>query len=599
MSSHPTNINTPTINVPNNKSKKPTKTKSKKPTVTTNILPTKPTSQPTRKSTRNKNKPARYRVNQVTTRKKKKNHSFDNPTLEQAKKRADWPKWEEAIKEELQQMQDEKVYQLIQKKDLKSHHNVIHSMYVLQIKRDKVTGAIDKYKARLVALGNKQKENSYKDVKSNTVKSNTVKLLLSIQAHTNAHAMVLDVKGAYLKSKINKRLKEHLVICLPNGQYAILDKYLYGLKQSGLQWQNNITNFLLKNDFTPTSDPLLFQKKFQNEDFLITSIHVDDFYCISNKRTHLDDFYNIMLQKYDNITVKHGNNLQYLGLSIVKNSSDNTIHVSQPAYIEKILQECNMDLKSPCSTPMSSTADISEHNDKSDSKSNDPVDKLEYMRLVGMINYLAIYTRPDLLYSLSIVSQASNNPTQRDLLRVKRIFRYILQTKDKHLIFTQSTTMDVLCYVDASHNSYKNGRAHYGFAFMFGEGNAVFCVKSTKLKIVTLSSTESEYMALAFALREGIFIVRLLKELGFYNNKPIKFFQDNQPVIDMLTADQLNHETTKHINPKFHFTKEYLKKGIIDIIKIDTTLNIADIFTKALAKRQFKFLSEQLLNHYN
>ena len=95
---------------------------------------------------------------------------------------------------------------------------------------------------------------------------------------------------------------------------------------------------------------------------------------------------------------------------------------------------------------MSSTNDISNcnNNSKNTDDLNEPVDKLEYMRLVGLINYLAIYTRPDLLYSLSIVSQACQKPTNRDLARVKRIFRYILKTKDKHLVFRKTKNMDII-----------------------------------------------------------------------------------------------------------------------------------------------------------
>ena len=67
----------------------------------------------------------------------------------------------------------------------------------------------------------------------------------------------------------------------------------------------------------------------------------------------------------------------------------------------------------------------------------------------------------------------------------------------------------------------------------------------------------------------------------------------------MLNADQLIHDTTKHINPKFHFTKDYFKKGIISIEKIDTKFQIADVLTKALAEEQFIFLSSKIVDYYN
>ena len=87
-------------------------------------------------------------------------------------------------------------------KDLPANANVIGSMYIFAIKRNKSTGEIDKYKARLVALGNQQKIGSYDRISSSTARGKSIKLLMALQAKTKAVSMVLDVKGAYLKSKI-------------------------------------------------------------------------------------------------------------------------------------------------------------------------------------------------------------------------------------------------------------------------------------------------------------------------------------------------------------------------------------------------------------
>ena len=300
-----------------------------------------------------------------------------------------------------------------------------------------------------------------------------------------------------------------------------------------------------------------------------------------------------MEEKYTNITSHKGPNLVYLGIAIQHDRIKSTISISQPAYTEKILKKCGFNITKGCSTPMLTT-----HNHPSP-LDEEFVDKLEYMRLVGLLNYLAIYSRPDILYALSIVSQKAQNPTRADMLKVKRIFRYIYQTKEKCIIFKKTKNLNIICYVDASHNCYMDGKSHYSFLFCIGEDNAFFSIKSTKIKIVTLSSTESEYMALAFAVKEGIYIKRLMQDLGMYNNVPIKFYEDNEPVIKMLKANQLIHETTKHINPKFHFVRDYYKKGIISIEKIHTNDQIADILTKALAKDQFHYLLSKLLNHYN
>ncbi len=103
-------------------------------------------------------------------------------------------------------------------------YNIVNTMWVLQIKRDKITGEIDKYKARLVALGNQQKHGSYTDINSNTVRSNSVKLMLALMAQTDSEAMVIDIKGAYLKSEIDKQKNGKLSAQLRNGDYMILKK---------------------------------------------------------------------------------------------------------------------------------------------------------------------------------------------------------------------------------------------------------------------------------------------------------------------------------------------------------------------------------------
>ena len=114
--------------------------------------------------------------------------------------------------------------------------------------------------------------------------------------------------------------------------------------------------------------------------------------------------------------------------------------------------------------------------------------------------------------------------------------------------------------------------------------------------MVTMSSTEAEYCALAYAAMEILYIIQLLKDLGFYNGLPVTIFEDNAPVISMLHNDALNYNTTKHINPRFHFTKDLIKTGIIKVEKVPTANNIADIFTKALSREQFDYLSEKLMN---
>ena len=521
---------------------------------------------------------------------KVKTHDYDKPTMKQAQRREDWPKWEEAINDEYNQMYEEGVFseRNYSINELPKKANLLGTMFTLVVKRDKATGDIDKYKARLVALGNQQKPSSYDLIKSNTARSASVKMLMAIQAKTSAKSMILDVKGAYLKSHIKEWKDEKLFIRLPDGRIKKLEKYLYGLKQAGAEWESNITKTLLEAGYKQSADPLVLSK-WIGKDFIIMSLHVDDFYCISSKNSLLDQLYDMLVNKYDNVTRKSGDLLTYLGMAI-KKLDDGSIKVYQPAYIDKILSIAKLDnVSKPAYTPMAVVQD------SNDSYQNMTVNKRDYLQLIGLINYLAIYTRPDLLYSLSFVAQACSNPTQADMRRVKRIIRHIATTKDIGLIFNTDDDFQLNGNVDASHNQYKDGKGHYGFSFSIGRMNASFTAKSSKMKLVTLSSTESEYVALCLAVKEAVYLRRLLDSIGFKQHGPTIIFEDNQSTIKMIYND-MNHQTTKHIAPKYHYTREQVRKGIVKVEYISTDEQLADLLTQALFTDTHQALAAVILN---
>lgn len=155
-------------------------------------------------------------------------------------------------------------------------------MIVLVVKR-KPNGAIDKYKARLVALGNNQTTNSYDKIKAPTARNSSAKMIMSIQAKLNLKSCVIDIKGAFLKSTIKMHRNENLYVRLPDGRIGKLLKYLYGLKQAGKEWHENLSYTLLNDGYTQSAgDPCVFYKKV-NKDYIMLT-HVDDlFLCCSNK----------------------------------------------------------------------------------------------------------------------------------------------------------------------------------------------------------------------------------------------------------------------------------------------------------------------------
>lgn len=510
----------------------------------------------------------------------------DSPTMNQAKKRPDWHLFEAAIKEEMDQMSQEEIFDFTSKEgyDPKS---LIGSMLVLQIQRNS-DGSIKKYKARLVALGNQQIGGTFQEISSGTTRTATVKLLISLQAKKRLSSMVLDVKGAFLKTVIPDD-GEKLFIRLPDGRIARLKKYLYGLKQSGYEWQQNLTEFLISQNFTQSkADPLAFYKRNSDNKSVSLCIHVDDLYCVGDQCL-LSQFQKSLETHYGTVTHKSSDLLDYLGIRIEKQPNQ-FIKLSQPGYIDKILTRFNFDDDdTKVSTPMSTIDTFMEDG-------NDRVDITLYLQRVGALNFLAQMSRPDILYAISKVAQQCANPTKKDMKAVDRIFRYIKNTRNNCLYFNNDNDLNLTVYVDAAYNSNPDAKGHFGYSFSLGRGNGSFLAKSGKMKLTTLSSTEAEYVALCEAVREVVWVRQLLEDFGVPQSKPTVIYEDNKSCIEMVNG-RSNHQASKHINPKFHFTRDKLKDGVIKVEHMPTGEMIADMLTKPLNAETFRKFKDLILNN--
>ena len=403
--------------------------------------------------------------------------------------------------------------------------------------------------------------------------------------------MVLDVKGAYLKSSIREELSELLFLRLPDKRIVRLKKYIYGLKQAGYEWARNVTACLIRHGYTQsTADPCCFSR-LSGMEHICMCLHVDDFFVIATHESLLTRLHAELTAEYGSVSIDKSHMLAYLGMSVLKDPHTGTVTLHQPGYIEKMLTLFLDGYTTPdftlrrTYTPMKATPTT--HPD------NTPVDTQHYLAIIGTMNYLAQYTRPDLLYAMSILAQRCSAPTANDLIECQRVLRYIACTKLMGLRFSPGP-LEVTCYVDAAHNSTTDGRGHYGYTFALGRKDGIFFAVSKKLKLVTPSSTESEYVALCEATREAIWLRRLLHDIGFPIG-PILIWQDNKSTILMVQGHR-NHKACKHISPKFHFTGEAVEANYIKIEHMPTELMIADVLTKPLAGRLHAWMASRLLN---
>ncbi|MBA3551100.1 Ty1/Copia family ribonuclease HI [Patescibacteria group bacterium] len=163
----------------------------------------------------------------------------------------------------------------------------------------------------------------------------------------------------------------------------------------------------------------------------------------------------------------------------------------------------------------------------------------------------------------------------------KRILRYLKGTKKLKLTFEKSA--EVAGYSDASYAEDKNDRKSTGgYVFMMNGGAVSW--KSSKQKIVTMSSCEAEYVTLSDAAKEAIWLTKLMKNVDKKKIlKPIRIYEDNQSTIK-TAKNPIQSERTKHIDVRHHFIREKVAEKRIEVEYISTTDQIADIFTKSLGR---------------
>ena len=219
------------------------------------------------------------------------------------------------------------------------------------------------------------------------------------------------------------------------------------------------------------------------------------------------------------------------------------------------------------------------------------VDATFFRQLVGSLFYLTI-TRPDIAFSVGVVSQFMDQPHETHLVAAKRILCYIKGTLNYGLMYEKSKSFLLSGFVDADWAGDVNDRrSTTGFCFTAGSAAISWCSK--KQSTVALSSCETEYVAATMATQECLWLRRLIQEMVTTLDQPIQINCDNESAIK-LAGNPIFHARSKHIETHYHFVREKVLSQDVELQKIHTNEQVADIFTKALAKLKFEVFRKAL-----
>nr|GEV03461.1 retrovirus-related Pol polyprotein from transposon TNT 1-94 [Tanacetum cinerariifolium] len=260
------------------------------------------------------------------------------------------------------------------------------------------------------------------------------------------------------------------------------------------------------------------------------------------------------------------------------------IFINQAKYTLEILHKHGMDKGQSIGTPMAT-----KHKLDADLSGN-PVDQTDYRSKIGSLMYLTS-SRPNIVQVVCFCARYQSRPTEKHIKEVKRIFRYLRGTVNMGLWYPKGSSFELNAFSDVDHvgciDSCKS--TSRGIQFL---GDKLVSWMSKKQNCTTMSSAEAKYVALSASCAQVMWMRTQLQDYGFNYNK-IPLYCDSQSAI-AISCNPVQHSCTKHIHTRYHFIKEHVKHGIIELYFVRTKYQLADMFTKALPEDRFKYLVRRI-----
>jgi hypothetical protein len=520
---------------------------------------------------------------------------FDNPTVAEAQLRDDWPLWEKAIQKEFDQLKARGTWEHVDGSLV--HKRPLGTKLVLKIKRDARTNEIEKYKARLTVQGFRQIQ-GYDYTKTTSPVTVYATFLFTI-AHATRHGRKLktmDFAGAFLFPY----LQEEIYMKLPqfyeaeSGTLLKLRKSLYGLKQASREWYLALTDALIKVGFKQAQielDQCLF---YHDELDIYLCVHVDDCFLSYEKEENVKELVKRLEQMNFEFSVVEELR-KGLGLSIARDGE--SVVVSQPQYVDFIINEFRNTLaekQGSCHTPIQKWFDETKEDDK-------PVDPTQYQSLLGCLSHLGRMTRPDIIQATFHLAQFSHKPSEKHWSGLSRIVHYLSQTKLNGIQFERKCETPWSFYVDADWaGDLSTRRSTTGYLIKYQNGPLI-CV-SRRQRCVTLSSTEAEYCAFTDVAKDIIWTRRLAEFFKEEFPQPAILLNDNITAQNLadgeMTLNRMKHidALKKHSGVRFHWIRELIADGLIELKHVSSQDNQSDLFTKPLSRVIHERLRDKVMN---
>lgn len=508
---------------------------------------------------------------------------YEPVTYEDAMRCEDAAEWQESILREVNTLLANDTFEIVSKNTVPQGRKIVKSKWVFKNKKDK-SGNLLSHKTRLVAKGFTEIPGvDYFEIFHPVGQGQTFRLLVAKSAKQGRKLYHVDIKGAFLHATLD----EEIYLELPKGTglgegnnpvIVKLKKSLYGLKQAGRDWFLALSAVLRDIGFqqSPVDPCLLWHPRHDT----YVMVYVDDLLISVQEEKSFKWFVSEVSKKFEVGSAEPAQ--WYLGIRI--NQQGGVITLDQRAGVEDLIHKYGMQDCNTVTTPAVPNSKLEQ------AKPGEPETHHPYRSLVGALLFLSVHTRPDIQYAVNELTKHCEHPTERHWESAKRVLRYLQGTLDYQLCYRASAdmTLHAACDADWACNWKGQGadaKSITGYVCWIAGG--VVSAKAKRQTTVALSTCESEYVAIAAAAQEVIYLRQLLKDLHEPQEEPTTILCDNNAARE-LTEKETHQQRTKHIAIRYHFVREAVRRKELVVKRIDGKDNPADLFTKPLPPITFK-----------
>ena len=495
--------------------------------------------------------------------------------------------WWEAMEKEYKAIEEQGTFVVVPRP---KNRKVIGATWVLRIK----PGPPPLYKARLCARGFTQLPGmDYDETYAPTVSRTALRAVLALAVVNDMLIHVVDCKNAFLNGSIDRDiyLEQPQYMTAPgttkDSHVWKLVKALYGLKQSPLIWNLTLDKALRDAGFKRLHyEPCIYVRCLgkaeigkMDPSMVILAVYVDDITIAAKTEAGLtwakkaiSDIFQIK---------DEGAASKIIGIELKRLDKGLILH--QADYLGQVLSRFGLETAKSVTTPMENGGRM-----RPKEEGEPCMGSSLYRQQIGALLYAATCVRPDLCIAVNICSRFVEEPAERHYMALKRILRYVAGTKDLGLRYVpdgKPLTITGFCDSDFA-GDVLDSKSTSGFLVMVN--GCPVSWKSTKQKCTATSTVEAEYIACSLACKEVLWLKYLLEEmLGHALDKVPTLFVDNSGAWSLAHNNSIT-DKLRHIRVGYHFVRECINDGNLELLRIPTDKNPADMMTKPLERMKLK-----------